>query len=577
MVAFVDPTIIGAIGCGTVGDRSRALSIRFKNAQPGQIFLLPYNSANHWTLTAVNPDSQMVYHMDPLKRRIAAEEWIEVVDNAIKLYKDKAKKFLKKKIMWENLADILEAFWSNATTKDIALGDGKTKLLITCEIKRTHIIFYATDVNKALQITEMDDTEEHFDREATDDELIMFLDFIHYTTTIDVGHIFKKNIKKEWGSRSFHFTLVDERAVPPSPIIHDVIREISSQRFESEEVAHPMQMEASSPLIEISSLSHQTDIPYTTSHVAIKDASEKLDIEIATSYNSELQTAMASQHAAVKNYLKSTYNEVILKFPKIHSLDIQNASNKKKIIVLDTEVANLKTSQKNLTDSVEKHLAFGLDVSTMIKPLYKNAYGDMIPSIVPVREMVVSDYNILMQKAKEAFDEKFYGPKPPTSSTSQNPEIAALQSEMISLRQASEDLATTVTLMSEKADQNSKDLNHTLQALQAQLALLASPHSESDNKPKGEKKAVSKRVTRASNSKSKKSKAVVTESEAKKLVEEEKETGSVQVEEKVESVQAESVNIKTLDHELLVTYNVPDLIKDATQEDAIKFKGVLTL
>ncbi|KAK1384205.1 hypothetical protein POM88_021940 [Heracleum sosnowskyi] len=105
MVAFVEPAIIGAIGCGTVGDRSRALSIRFKNAQPGQIFLLPYNSVNHWTLTAVNPDSQMVYHMDPLKRRIAAaEEWIEVVDNAIKLYKDKEKKFLKKKIMWENLA-----------------------------------------------------------------------------------------------------------------------------------------------------------------------------------------------------------------------------------------------------------------------------------------------------------------------------------------------------------------------------------------------------------------------------------------------------------------------------------------
>lgn len=31
-------------------------------------------------LTAVNPDSQTVYHMDPLKRRIADEEWIEVVD-----------------------------------------------------------------------------------------------------------------------------------------------------------------------------------------------------------------------------------------------------------------------------------------------------------------------------------------------------------------------------------------------------------------------------------------------------------------------------------------------------------------
>ena len=43
LVAFVDPTIIGAIGCGTVLDRSRALSLRFKDAKPGQLFLLPYN------------------------------------------------------------------------------------------------------------------------------------------------------------------------------------------------------------------------------------------------------------------------------------------------------------------------------------------------------------------------------------------------------------------------------------------------------------------------------------------------------------------------------------------------------
>ncbi|KAK1402065.1 hypothetical protein POM88_001670 [Heracleum sosnowskyi] len=44
--------------------------------------------------------------MDPLKRRIAYEEWIEVIDNAIKLYKDSAKKTLKKKIVWENLAGV---------------------------------------------------------------------------------------------------------------------------------------------------------------------------------------------------------------------------------------------------------------------------------------------------------------------------------------------------------------------------------------------------------------------------------------------------------------------------------------
>lgn len=43
MVAFMDPAMIGAIGCGNVGERSRALAMRFKNAKEGQYFLLPFN------------------------------------------------------------------------------------------------------------------------------------------------------------------------------------------------------------------------------------------------------------------------------------------------------------------------------------------------------------------------------------------------------------------------------------------------------------------------------------------------------------------------------------------------------
>ncbi|KAL1818326.1 hypothetical protein ACET3Z_013195 [Daucus carota] len=44
--------------------------------------------------------------MDPLKRRIASEEWIELVDNGIKLYKESVRKILKKKIVWENMAGV---------------------------------------------------------------------------------------------------------------------------------------------------------------------------------------------------------------------------------------------------------------------------------------------------------------------------------------------------------------------------------------------------------------------------------------------------------------------------------------
>lgn len=43
MISFIDPSMIGAIGCGNAGQRSRALAARFKNAKKGQYFLMPYN------------------------------------------------------------------------------------------------------------------------------------------------------------------------------------------------------------------------------------------------------------------------------------------------------------------------------------------------------------------------------------------------------------------------------------------------------------------------------------------------------------------------------------------------------
>ena len=43
LIAFVDPNTIGAIGCGNVAQRSRALALRFKDARKGQFFLMPYN------------------------------------------------------------------------------------------------------------------------------------------------------------------------------------------------------------------------------------------------------------------------------------------------------------------------------------------------------------------------------------------------------------------------------------------------------------------------------------------------------------------------------------------------------
>ncbi|XP_017221133.2 uncharacterized protein LOC108197904 [Daucus carota subsp. sativus] len=113
LIAFVDPSTIGALGCGNVAQRSRALALRFKDARKGQCFLMP----KHWTLTVANPEAEIVYHMDPLKLRIANGEWVEVVDNAIKFYKEDQKKAVKKEIVWENMAGVPV----QAGTKDCGL------------------------------------------------------------------------------------------------------------------------------------------------------------------------------------------------------------------------------------------------------------------------------------------------------------------------------------------------------------------------------------------------------------------------------------------------------------------------
>ncbi|VFQ81454.1 unnamed protein product [Cuscuta campestris] len=107
MISFVDPGMVGTLACGNIGQRSRKLADRFKGACDGQHFLIPFNDVNHWALTIVKPNKEVVYYMDPLKRRIDSQKWTEVVDNAIVLYKSTMNTpMLKKKVSWENMAGI---------------------------------------------------------------------------------------------------------------------------------------------------------------------------------------------------------------------------------------------------------------------------------------------------------------------------------------------------------------------------------------------------------------------------------------------------------------------------------------
>ena len=87
---------------------------------------------------------------------------------------------------------------------------------------------------------------------------------------------------------------------PPSPsdIITNVIREISSQKFDGMEVDHPTSMETSIPIIGIQNLSYQ---PGTSSipNVTFEDSSKKLDDE----------TLASSNLATINQWLKTVHHD----------------------------------------------------------------------------------------------------------------------------------------------------------------------------------------------------------------------------------------------------------------------------
>ncbi|KAL6225981.1 hypothetical protein ACLB2K_004829 [Fragaria x ananassa] len=96
MIRFVDSDKVSAIGSGTPTARSRDLSVMYKNRKPGQIYLIPYNTGQHWTLTIVNPELETARYMDPLKRRLDGTmkmlTIIFSVGSSIKMYTDLLRK-----------------------------------------------------------------------------------------------------------------------------------------------------------------------------------------------------------------------------------------------------------------------------------------------------------------------------------------------------------------------------------------------------------------------------------------------------------------------------------------------------
>ncbi|KAL6219773.1 hypothetical protein ACLB2K_007532 [Fragaria x ananassa] len=110
IVGFIDPNHTGALGCRTPTERSKNLMNRFKDGTNCQIYLVPHNSGNHWTLSVVDPHRKKVYWLDPLKWRLSAtSEWQDVVDNGIKFYyAQKMNKSSRVSVQWIPILGIPE-------------------------------------------------------------------------------------------------------------------------------------------------------------------------------------------------------------------------------------------------------------------------------------------------------------------------------------------------------------------------------------------------------------------------------------------------------------------------------------
>ncbi|XP_062027082.1 uncharacterized protein LOC133743232 [Rosa rugosa] len=153
MVAFVDPDQTGALGCGNPTERARSLSNRFQKGKPGQIYLVPYNSGSHWMLSAVNPNEEIIYFMDPLKRRLITGEWKTILDNSIKIYNANKNRKGRKLIQWKNLAGIPEqnggkscGYWIMRYMKEIV--EDTNLEFATKWDRRTNLVYTENDINE---------------------------------------------------------------------------------------------------------------------------------------------------------------------------------------------------------------------------------------------------------------------------------------------------------------------------------------------------------------------------------------------------------------------------------------------
>ncbi|KAK1394320.1 hypothetical protein POM88_013376 [Heracleum sosnowskyi] len=89
--------------------------------------------------------------------------------------------------------DVLEGFWRTALVATMAKEDGTSFQEVSCTIGGKSFQFGEKEINEALGFK----VEGH-DTEASDGEMVAFLDFIKYADEIDMAKLNKKHVRREW-------------------------------------------------------------------------------------------------------------------------------------------------------------------------------------------------------------------------------------------------------------------------------------------------------------------------------------------------------------------------------------------
>ncbi|XP_021747781.1 uncharacterized protein LOC110713633 isoform X2 [Chenopodium quinoa] len=104
-----------------------------------KVYLAPYNAGRHWILCVIDPEADVVYYLDPLRKENCpiGDDLRSVVETALLIYQNQVvgSKKVKKSTTWSKIQYFSDCLWPNYSTEQI--DEVKTELA-------RHILYFAS-------------------------------------------------------------------------------------------------------------------------------------------------------------------------------------------------------------------------------------------------------------------------------------------------------------------------------------------------------------------------------------------------------------------------------------------------